>query len=96
MQATESEVKSAIFEIEGMNCDVCATTIKSPLEKEAGVEMASVSFGDGRARPRSIDEERIVAVIQKPGFCVVGRDQTTPARADIAEKRSGDSREDVR
>ncbi|GAC1585188.1 MAG: hypothetical protein NVS3B5_19620 [Sphingomicrobium sp.] len=70
-------MKSAIFKIEGMNCDVCANTIKSLVENEAGVQMASVSFADRQARvlydPRSIEEERLIAVIQKPGFRVVGR-----------------------
>ena len=35
-------MKSAIFKIEGMNCDVCANTIKGLVEKEAGVQIASV------------------------------------------------------
>ncbi len=70
-------MKSTIFKIEGMNCDVCASTIESLVEKEPGVQMASVSFADRQARvlydPQSIEEELIVAVIQKPGFRVVGR-----------------------
>ena len=32
-------MKSAIFKIEGMNCDVCANTIKGLVEKEAGVQI---------------------------------------------------------
>lgn len=71
-------MKSTIFEIEGMNCDACANTIKSLVEKEPGVRMASVSFGDRQARvlydPQSVNEEHLVATIQKPGFRVVGRD----------------------
>ena len=70
-------MKTTIFKIEGMNCDACANTIKSLVEKEPGVRMASVSFGDGQARvlydPRSVAEERLVEAIQKPGFRVVGR-----------------------
>lgn len=70
-------MKSTILKIEGMNCDACANTIKSLVEREPGVQMASVSFADREARvlydPRSIEEELIVAVIQKPGFRVVGR-----------------------
>ena len=70
-------MKTTIFEIEGMNCDACANTIKSLVEKEPGVRMASVSFGDGQARvlydPQSVAEERLVEAIQKPGFRVVGR-----------------------
>ena len=32
-------MKTAIFKIEGMNCDACANTIKSLVEKEPGVRM---------------------------------------------------------
>ena len=71
-------MKTAIFKIEGMNCDACASTIKSLVEKEPGVQMASVSFSDRQASvlydPQSVEEEQIVNTIQKPGFRVVGRD----------------------
>ena len=69
---------TTIFRIEGMNCDACANTIKSLVEKESGVRMASVSFSDRLARvlydPQSVAEDRIVATIEKPGFRVVGRE----------------------
>ena len=71
-------MKTIIFKIEGMNCDACANTIKSLVEKEPGVRIASVSFADRQARvlydPQSVDEERLVDAIQKPGFRVAGRD----------------------
>ena len=71
-------MKTTIFKIEGMNCDACANTIKGLVEKEPGVRMASVSFGDKQARvlydPQLVAEERLVEAIQKkPGFRVVGR-----------------------
>ena len=69
-------MKTAIFKIEGVNCDACANTIKSLLEKEPGVRMASVSFSERQARvlydPQSVQEDRLVDTIQKPGFRVVG------------------------
>ena len=72
-------MKTAIFEIEGMNCDACANTIKTLVEKEPGVQMASVSYSDGQARvlfdPKSIAEEHLINTIQKPGFRVVGREE---------------------
>lgn len=87
-------MKSTIFKIDGMNCDVCANTIKGLVEKEPGVQMASVSFVDRQARvlydPRSIEEERLIAVIQKPGFRVVGRisDQgTSPTKPEPISAR---------
>ena len=73
-------MKTAIFEIEGMNCDACANTIKTLVEKEPGVQMASVSYSDRQARvlfdPKAIEEERLIDTIQKPGrFRVVGREE---------------------
>ena len=71
-------MKTAIFKIEGMNCDGCAETIQSLIEKEPGVRMAAVSFNDRAARilydPQSVQERRLIDLIQKPGFRVIGRD----------------------
>jgi copper chaperone CopZ len=71
-------MKSATFKIEGMNCDHCANTIKTVVEKQPGVQMATVSFAEGQARilydPQTIGEDRLVAVVQEPGFRVVGRE----------------------
>jgi copper chaperone CopZ len=71
-------MKTTIFKIEGMNCDACANTIRSLVEKEPGVRMASVSFADRQARvlydPQSVQEDHLVDTIQKPGFRVVGRE----------------------
>jgi len=65
-------MKTTIFKIEGMNCDACANTIKSLVEKEPGVRMASVSFNGRQARvlydPKFVEEERLVDAIQKPAF----------------------------
>ena len=71
-------MKTTLFKIEGMNCDACANTIKSLVEKEPGVRVASVSFGERLARvlydPQSVQEDRLVDAIQKPGFRVVARE----------------------
>jgi copper chaperone CopZ len=71
-------MKTTIFKIEGMNCDACANTIKNLLEKESGVRMASVSFSERLARvlydPQSVQEDRLVDAIQKPGFRVMARE----------------------
>ena len=71
-------MKTTIFRIEGMNCDACANSIKSLVEKEPGVRMASVSFSERLARvlydPRAVVEDRLVDVIQQPGFRVVSRE----------------------
>ena len=76
-------MKTTTFKIEGMNCDGCANTIKTLVESEPGVQMATVSFEEGQARilydPQSTGEDRLVAVIQKPGFRVAGRDCSNSA-----------------
>ena len=70
-------MRTTIFRIEGMNCDACANSIKSLVEKEPGVRMASVSFNERLAcvlyDPQAVGEERLVDVIQEPGFRVVSR-----------------------
>ena len=70
-------MKTATFKIEGMHCDGCANTIKALVEREPGVQMAAVSFDAGEVRvlydPRAVAEDRLVAVVQQPGFRVVGR-----------------------
>jgi copper chaperone CopZ len=78
-------MKTTIFKIEGMNCDACANAIKSLVEKEPGVRMASVSFSDRLARvlydPEAVAEDRLVDAIQRPGFRVMGREpvgESTP------------------
>ncbi len=61
-----------------MNCDGCANTVKDAVEKESGVQMVSVSFAARQARvlydPLAVGEDRLVAVIEKPGFRVVSRE----------------------
>jgi copper chaperone len=71
-------MKTTIFKIEGMSCDGCANTVKTALEKEAGVQSVAVSFAGRDARvvydPQSEAEERLVAAIEKPGFRVTARE----------------------
>lgn len=70
-------MKTATFKIEGMHCTGCANTIKALVEKEPGVQIATVSYHEGHAcilyDPQATGEDRLVAAIQKPGFRVVGR-----------------------
>jgi copper chaperone CopZ len=72
-------MKTTIFKIEGMRCDACVNTIKSVVEKEPGVRMVSVSISERLARvlydPQTVQEDRLVDAIQKPGFRVVGREE---------------------
>lgn len=71
-------MKSVTFKIQGMHCDGCAETLKALLEREPGVKTASVTFEGGEARilydPIAINEDRLVAAMQRPGFRVVARE----------------------
>ena len=71
-------MKTATLKIEGMNCNGCANTIKALVERQPGVQMVTVSYDEGQARilydPQAVDEDRLVAVVQQPGFRVVGRE----------------------
>jgi copper chaperone CopZ len=75
-------MKTAIFTIEGMHCEGCSSTVKTLIERQPGVQMATVSFADRQARifydPNAIDESRLVVAIQKPGFRVAGPQPPQP------------------
>lgn len=70
-------MKTTVFNIEGMHCDGCAENVESLVRKQPGVRMVSVSFPERQARvlydPKAVAEDRLVEVIQKPGFRVVSR-----------------------
>ncbi len=71
-------METAIFRIEGMNCEGCVSTIQDALGKEPGVQAVSVSLSERQARveydPKVGGQDRLVAAIEKPGFRVVGRE----------------------
>ena len=81
-------MKTTIFQIEGMNCEACADSVKSLVEKEPGVRMASVSFNERVARvlydPQAVQEDRLVDVIQQPGFQVVKAPANCNAKPNAA------------
>jgi copper chaperone CopZ len=70
-------MKTVTLKIEGMNCSSCANTIKTLVEGEPGVQVATVSFDEGQARilydPQTVNEDRLVAAVEKAGFRVVER-----------------------
>ena len=65
-------MKTALFKIDGMHCDGCATTVKAMVERQPGVQMADVSYDQGQARvlydPQTIAEDALVATVQKLGY----------------------------
>jgi copper chaperone CopZ len=68
--------------MEGMHCDGCVSTIKTLLERQPSVQMATASFADRQARilydPDATGEDRLVAAIEKPGFRVAGPQPPQP------------------
>jgi copper chaperone len=70
-------MKTTTFKVDGMRCDGCAETIKTLIEREPGVRMATVSFQEREARvlydSQAVAEDRLAAAIEKPGFRVVSR-----------------------
>lgn len=69
-------MKTTTLKIDGMRCDGCARTIKTLVEQVQGVKAIDVSHEEAEARvlydPETTDQDRIIAIIQKPGFRVVG------------------------
>ena len=70
-------MKSVALKIAGMHCDGCAQTVRALVEHEPGVRMVTVSFARGEARtlydPAQIGEDRLIAVVERPGYRVTGR-----------------------
>lgn len=75
-------MKTVTFTVHGMHCEGCASTIKTLLDRQPGVQMATVSFADRQARilydPTVTDEPRLVAAIEKSSFRVVVPQQPRP------------------
>lgn len=75
--AKGDEMKSAIFEIDGMHCEGCARTVAALISNQPGVQKAAVSFETREARilfdPQSVSEDRLSTAIRQAGYTVVGR-----------------------
>lgn len=71
-------MKSITLKIEGMHCEGCTATVKELLTREPGVKAASVSLEGREARvlfdPAAVGEDRLVAVVERPGYRVIGRE----------------------
>lgn len=70
-------MKSLILKVEGMHCDGCAETIKALVARELGVKSVAVSFAGSEARilydPAATSENRLIAVVERPGFRITSR-----------------------
>jgi copper chaperone CopZ len=69
-------MKSISIKVSGMHCDGCAATIEALVSAEDGVQAVSVTYKDSEARilfdPMRTSEDRLVALVQRPGYRVVG------------------------
>ncbi len=65
-----------VFNVEGMHCDGCSSTITATLERVDGVVSAQADHETGTAeavyRPRKVDVEDLKAEIEKLGYTVTG------------------------
>ena len=70
-------MNETVLKIEGMHCDGCAERIATVLEREPGVRTARASFTNREVQVkfnlRSVDEVRLVQVIETAGFDVTGK-----------------------
>jgi copper chaperone CopZ len=59
-----------------MHCDGCAATLEALVSTAEGVQAVSVTYKDSEARilfdPIRTSEDRLVALVQRPGYRVVG------------------------
>ena len=67
-------MKSLEMNIDGMQCEGCASTIQSVLSREPGVKSASVSFPNRGASvfydPNETDAPQLAEAVKKAGFKV--------------------------
>ena len=68
--------QSITLKVAGMHCNGCAATLEALVGAEEGVQAVSVTYKDGEARilfdPWRTSEDRLVALVQRPGYRVVG------------------------
>ncbi len=72
-------VKKETFEIEGMTCASCATTIETELNNLEGMKEANVNFANDSARVEytgKLDEDDIITTINNSGYDVVSEDHS--------------------
>ena len=73
--ARENPVRT-VFDVEGMHCDGCSTSITAALMGTDGVEEASADHEKGVAeavyRASEVDVEELKAEIEKLGYTVTG------------------------
>jgi mercuric reductase len=74
------KTEEVTFEIEGMTCNSCATTIENRFEEKNGIVSKSVSYAEGNGtfmyNPEQISQQEIIETINKGNFSVKkGTDQ---------------------
>jgi copper chaperone CopZ len=65
-----------VFNVKGMHCDGCSSTITATLERVDGVVSAQADHEKGTAeaiyQPRKVEVEELKAEIEKLGYTVTG------------------------
>ncbi len=76
MADQKPEQVRTVFNVKGMHCDGCSSTITATLERVDGVVSAQADHEKGTAeavyRPRKVEVEKLEAEIEKLGYTVTG------------------------
>ena len=70
--ALAAEPRTAVLQVEGMNCSLCPITVRKALERVPGVLQAHVDFGAKRAQakydPGKASPETLAKAVTDAGF----------------------------
>ena len=70
--ALAAEPRTAVLQVEGMNCSLCPITVRKALERVPGVLQARVDFGAKRAQakydPEKASPETLAKAVTDAGF----------------------------
>lgn len=110
--AVTEDMNQAVFQIEGMTCEGCATTVAQAIRQVPNVVVAEVSYEKqqaiiGVANDQPVPEQEILTALKQAGYngelvpqeATVNDDDPTIKPANMnegAEPISGDQRENVR
>lgn len=83
-------MEKVIFDISGMHCASCASSIEDALKKVNGILNAEVNFATEKAyiefNPAKIGTEMLISIIEKTGYKVLPTDLSLEQKKELAER----------